>query len=208
MISTAQTRYTNEALEASTRFTNPVSSVGCSSLFLLMWLCGWAVGEVLVIGMLGNSLVQSLGGGENFFAGQNIFLLFWLLFWTLGGGFALYTVAMQLAGREVIEVGHESIKIAKKAFGLGFGKTYNAINIDNLRVDESLPQFANALAQLPPVVARFGQGAVTAGGALVFEYGGTSVHFGIGLSLDEARSLLEDIVRRYPQFRMPAGSYS
>jgi hypothetical protein len=206
MISTARTRYTIETLAVSTRFTNPVNGAGCSSLFLMAWLCGWAVGEVLVIGILVNNLVQFLGGSETSFGGENLFLVVWLLFWTLGGGFALYTVAMQLNGREVIDVGHESIKIAKKAFGLGFGKTYNAINIDNLRVDESIPQFANVIANLPPLVARFGQGAVSAGGALVFEYGGTSVRFGIGLGLDEARALLEEIVRRYPQYRMQPGS--
>jgi hypothetical protein len=193
-------------MAVSTRFTNPVNGAGCSSLFLMAWLCGWAVGEVLVIGILVNNLVQFLGSAETSFGGKNIFLVFWLLFWTLGGGFALFTVAMQLVGREVIDVGHDSIKIAKKAFGLGFGKTYNAINIDNLCVDESIPQFANATAQLPPVLARFGQGAVASGGALVFEYGGTSVRFGIGLGLDEARSLLEEIVRRYPQYHMPVSS--
>ncbi len=192
MISSAQTRYTIQTLEASTRFSHPVGGLGCSSLYMVVWLVGWAVGEVVVGGMLLNGLFQFLAGSET------------AVLWTLGGGFALYTVLLQIVGREVIEVSHDAIKIAKKVFGLGFGKTYNAINIDNLRVDESLPQIAAATTQLPPFLGRLSQGAFAANGALVFDYGGGSVHFGVRLQLDEARQLLEEILRRYPQYRSPA----
>jgi len=207
MISTAQTRYTIETLTDSTRFSYPAGGARCSSLFLVVWLCGWAVGEVFVSWTLVSGLVQFLGGGETFFRPEMLLMVVWLAFWTLGGAFALYTVFMQLVGRAVIDVSHNSIKIAKKAFGLGFGKTYNAINIDNLRVDESLPQVAATTDQIPlPMLARFMQSAVVAGGALVFDYGGSSVRFGSGLSYDEARQLLVEIVRRYPQYRTQADS--
>jgi hypothetical protein len=205
MISTANTRYTIETLATSTRFSIRLSGANCSSLFLAVWLCGWAVGEIFVGVTLVNSVAQFLAGGETIFTGETLFLVFWLAFWTLGGGFALYTVSMQVAGREVIEVSHDAIKIAKKAFGVGLGKTYNAINIDNLRIDESLPQFAAATSQLPPALGRFSRGAAAANGALAFDYGGSTVRFGIGLSLDEARQLLGEIVRRYPQYAPLAG---
>ena len=206
MISTTQSRYSIETLAASTRFSNPVGRAGCSSLILVVWICGWAVGEVFAGVEVLDGLIKFLGGGQTIFRSDWTFLLVWLLVWTAGGLIALYSLLWQVTGREVIEVSHESLKVAKKVFGLGFGKTYNAINIDNLRVDESLPQMATVMGQLPPALARFGQRSVSARGALMFDYGGSTVRFGLGLNLDEARQLLGEIQRRYPQYRPAAGS--
>lgn len=47
--------------------------------FLAFWLCGWAFGEIFVLGAL-------LGGG---LGGASLFLIGWLGAWTVGGAFAI-----------------------------------------------------------------------------------------------------------------------
>lgn len=81
--------------------------------FLLVWLCVWAVGELLVGGLLLALIGASLGlvqPSSSFPAGLaalgiGAFLLVWLSFWTLGGLAALGTVARCGWGSDVVTVG-------------------------------------------------------------------------------------------------------
>lgn len=64
-------------------------------LFLCLWLCGWAVGEVFAITILaagmfgGGQILNAPGGGGVFVTG---FLLLWLTMWTIGGATAIWTL--------------------------------------------------------------------------------------------------------------------
>ncbi len=187
-------RFTIQALDFSTRFTVRTGKLNCSSLFLAIWLCGWAFGEIFAAISVVNGVLQSITSGESSLDGSWLGLLVWLLFWTIGGGTALVVFLWQVTGREVIEISHDEFKIGRKVVGLGPSKSYNPINIDNLRLDESQPAGSSSST-------RFGAVRSLGEGRLVFDYGSAQVRFGSGLDLNEGRLFLAEIQRRYPQYR-------
>lgn len=73
-----------------------------SAAFLCFWLCGWAVGEFIVLSILAKGVLAIMTGmppdpGANPLEvgpalGVGVFLLFWLGLWTLGGVAAMYEV--------------------------------------------------------------------------------------------------------------------
>jgi hypothetical protein len=186
--------YTVQTVDLSTRFTIRAGKLNCSSLFLGLWLCGWAIGEVFAIGTLADGVIQSLTSGESSLDGSWLGLVIWLLFWTFGGGIALVIFLWQVAGREVIEISYDAFKIGRKVLGIGPNKSYNPINVDNLRIDENQPAGSSR-------ASRFGTAGSLGGGRLVFDYGGAQVRFGSGLDSNEAKLLLAEIQSRYPRYR-------
>ncbi len=194
MQSITSPRFTIQTIDLSTRFTVRTGRLNCSSIFLAVWLCGWAFGEFFALSTVLTGAVQSLTSGESALDGSWLGLLIWLFFWTIGGGIALVIFLWQVAGREVIEISHDAFKIGRKVFGLGPSRSYNPINIENLRADESQPAISS-------MTTRFGGARFMGGGRLVFDYGGAQVSFGSGLDANEARLLLAEIQSRYPQYR-------
>jgi hypothetical protein len=69
--------------------------------FLMIWLCGWAVGEVFAAGslyaLLFKVVPRDVRGGN---APPVLFLLAWLTFWTFGGIMAMRQVAIQVRRTE------------------------------------------------------------------------------------------------------------
>src|SRR5437868_4062818 len=65
-------------------------------VFLLAWLGGWFMGET--------SAIANLASGKEHNGGA--FLGFWLAGWTLGGAFAITAWLWNLAGREIVTMGH------------------------------------------------------------------------------------------------------
>ena len=194
MESLTSPHYTIQTLDFSTRFTIRTAKINCSSLILSVWLIGWAVGEIFAIRTLVNGVIQYQSAGESSLVASSLFMLVWLAIWTVGGVTALFTFLWQVAGSEVVEISHDAFKIGRKVFGWGPSKNYNPINIDNLRVDESEPV----------VSSRFGSFSKTRSsraGSLVFDYGGSQVHFGSGLDSGEAALIRAEIQSRYPQYR-------
>jgi len=195
MISGTGPRFTIQTLDFSTRFTvRAASKPGLVNLFIGAWLCAWAIGEILLIGIVVSEVVQSLTGGASSLGGSWLGMLAWFLAWTAAGGVTLASFSWQIAGREVIEISHDSFKIDRKVSRFGPTRNYNLANIANLRLDESQPV----------VSARFMRigGAWSAGnGRLVFDYGGSPVRFGGGLDSSEAALLLAEIQSRFTQYR-------
>lgn len=81
--------------------------------FLVLWLCGWAVGEWFVLRVLWGIFSGNAGPSPeaDSFPGSGLpgigivfFLVVWLVFWTFGGIAALVTAARMLAGVDRIEV--------------------------------------------------------------------------------------------------------
>jgi hypothetical protein len=144
------------------------------TLFLGAWLCGWAMGEVLV--------------PANFFArdadaGAKVFAAFWLVGWTLGGGFALYVFFWSLVGRERILLGPSMLSIKREVFGMGRLREYELTHVRNLRVSPSAYN---------PFDFRSGlQFWGIGGGSIAFDYGAGTVRFGAALEEGEARSIIE-----------------
>ncbi len=194
MESLTNPHYTIQTLDFSSRFTIRTAKANCSSLFLGIWLCGWAVGEIFVGSAFIKGVIQQLTDGESSLSAPWLFMVAWLAIWTVGGGAALVTFLWQVAGREVVEVSHDAFKIGRKVFGLGPSKSYNPINIDNLRIDDSQPAVSSRFV-------RFSNTRSSSAGSLMFDYGGSQVHFGSGLDSGEAKLLLAEIQSRYPQYR-------
>ncbi len=96
-----------------------------AAAFLGFWLCGWAVGETVVLAIL-------LGAGWTWLTGTpphpdfpNIsdaarlpvggFLLLWLTFWTYGGITALWTFLRTLWGEDRIMVRGDLLRVEQRA---------------------------------------------------------------------------------------------
>jgi hypothetical protein len=171
--------------------------------FLGFWLIGWAFGEVMVGGMLIAGIVGLLFNspeiskvGAAGLSGGGLFMFAWLAIWTAGGGFALYTFFWQLAGKEIIEVGNNSIKIQRAIFGMGRVKEYLSTHIKDLRV--SPLSMDNNIFGMSRATQFWG----TTGGLLAFDYGAQTFRFGGGADEAESKQVLEKIVSRFPQYRV------
>lgn len=195
MLSTSGPRYTVETLDFSTRVTiSAASKPGCASLFTGAWLCGWGIGEILLLVVVVSSAIQSLTGGTSTLGQSWLNVLLWLLVWTAVGGLTLVNFLWQITGREVVEISHDAFKISRKVLKMGPVQIYNPTNIDNLRVDDSQPV-------VQPRFIHFGGAASASGGRLVFNYGGSPVRFGGSLDSSEAALLLAEIQARFSQYR-------
>lgn len=188
---------------ASLKISIPARKNYFMLFFLGFWLIGWAFGEVIVSGMLlagifGLFARSSLfdGAGAAGFSGGGLFLLAWLGGWTLGGGFALYAFFWQLAGKEMIEVSYDSIKIRRAIFGYGKTKEYMAAHIKDLRISPA----ALGSNMLGWSLASSFWGI--SGGLFAFDYGAKTFRFGIGVDEAEAKQILEKILARFPQYRV------
>lgn len=97
--------------------TLPSPRAGCQSAFLLVWLCGWLVGELF-------ATVALFAPGTPL--GARAFLLFWLTFWTFGGLAAMRTLLDGLGGAAVLRLDHDELVLRKAAFGVPLGRTFRA----------------------------------------------------------------------------------
>jgi hypothetical protein len=100
-----------------------ISGIGrfFGAAFLAFWLAGWAVGEGVVLWILGKgawSLLTGtpLGPGDKPIAfgmviAIGLFLLVWLSFWTLGGVAAGRELLRLLFGRDVVLAGDDGLQI-------------------------------------------------------------------------------------------------
>lgn len=77
-------------------------------IFMLVWLCGWAMGEWI-------ALSQLFGSGGPF--AVDLFLLVWVSFWTLGGLAALAVLAWNLVGVEKLFLIEGGGIVTERGFG-------------------------------------------------------------------------------------------
>jgi hypothetical protein len=124
-MSTTHSTPTIEDTPDGLRLTMPVPRMGCVSVFLGVWLVAWAVGEITAI-----AAVVAMGTS---FAPGSAFLLLWLVGWTVAGVGAAGSLAMSIAGREVVTVGAGVIRRRAEAFGLGLSWRYPLERCGNFR---------------------------------------------------------------------------
>lgn len=112
---------------ASLRPTGVLRYFGAA--FLLVWLAGWAVGEVVALGflvMLVRSIVGSaigatwpVPGGDWIVGGAAgfvlLFLIVWLTLWTFGGFAAIRELLRSLAGEDRISVESMAVEVQHRA---------------------------------------------------------------------------------------------
>ncbi|HWQ45800.1 MAG TPA: hypothetical protein VN376_02975 [Longilinea sp.] len=182
---------------SSLRLSTRPPRVWCSLLFLCVWLCGWAAGEVFAISSLIGNYLPVLTGETNItqtggFPG--LFLLFWLTLWTIGGAFAIWNVLWPLFGREITTISMEEIVIKKAILGVGPSKHYDGAWIDNLHSARTLPPSQRGSIPLQKF-------KLWTQANLVFDYNGQTIPFGIGLEADHAKNIEAAIYSRFPQYK-------
>lgn len=133
--------------------------------FLAVWLCGWAFGEVMVVGSLLGLLPQQLGG-------QTGFLLIWLVLWTIGGLGAASYLMWTLFGREEIEVDLARLKHAYRLLGLAHVRAFEPSKIGTVRFDER-------------------RGSRSSRTALALDYGTRTIRVFHGIEGAEAKKVVE-----------------
>lgn len=151
-----------------------------SALFALVWLGGWAVGEV--------SAIQTLFCPSPDPGGM-AFLAFWLSGWTLAGAYILLWFFWMLVGRERISISPSSIMIRREIGRFGLTRKYRLSDVKNLR---SVP--ASPLDDWDNLV-QFWRDAV---GLIAFNYGAKTVRFGHSIEEAEASILVGEVRQRYP----------
>jgi len=150
-----------------------------TTLFLGFWLCGWAMGEIMVP-------VAFFRGDVD--PGAMLFVIAWLAIWTIGGGVAFYVFFWQIAGHERVLLTPSSLSIKREVFGVGRTREYLLTHLRNLRV--SPPNFN-------PFDFRAGlQFWGIGGGPITFDHGAATIRFGAGLEESEARSVVEQLRSR------------
>ncbi len=140
--------------------------------FLMLWLTGWAAGEIFAIYALFT---------EGGFAG--VFLIVWLTFWTIGGFFAISVVLWQLFGVEKLFVTGGAMVREIGFWNLTRRKVWPLASITNIR------------AEAPPGKDA---GSMFSPGGIVFEVDGKKRSFGVQLDKAERMAALEAIHSHVP----------
>ncbi|RST86649.1 hypothetical protein EJC49_09245 [Aquibium carbonis] len=133
-------------------------------IFMLVWLCGWAMGEWF-------ALAQLFGSGGPF--AVDLFLLVWVSFWTLGGLAALAVLAWNLVGVEKLFLIEGGGIVTERGFGaITRRKVFRVDQLSGVELAEQQGRHA-------------ANGAFS-GGAVRFVADGKPQSFGIGLDDEEA----------------------
>ena len=145
------------------------------NIFLVLFLCGWfgfwSIPETDIV----KDLVQ--GTQDN---GFELFPLFWLMAWTVVGVIVLLVILWIIAGNEVITLSTLTIKIERKAYGLGLSKEYTLSELRNFRIQSGGESIYSEMES-------WGFGS----GRFAFEYELKTVKFASGIDEEEAVTLLE-----------------
>lgn len=164
--------------------------------FLAFWLCGWAVGEVMVTGVLLSWLFGQSNPDSTFAV---FFMLVWLGGWTIGGVAAIASFLWLAFGREEIVAIPVAISISNN-FGL-FKRTrhFGLKDIQNLRVDTSPAASGTSKRQ-----GLMGTPKDGAGCTIKFDFGRQTKGFGAALDRLEATEIVAALHNRYPQLNSAA----
>jgi hypothetical protein len=164
------------------RIEIPAHPGGFVEWVCLLLLTGFLIGWAVVGGL---------------FALRASFSVEWLIGWTVGGilaGCIGLPVLLMLVGREVIMVSPMSLDIVIRP--IGYVRRYRLTEISNLRVEEERREFT--------------EGVSSTVGVIVFDYGVSTVRFGLWLDPAEARQIVALLKERFGQYmadgKVEAGS--
>jgi hypothetical protein len=126
---------------------------------------------------------NALKGGS----GSVLPLIGGLLVWVLSGIFWLYSIVVNIFGKEIVTVSDGKLSIRKSFLGRGPVKKYHADNISNMRIYGLRTSGASFIGQF-----------VQAGVSIVFNYEGKTHRFGNQLLEREARFMLDRLQSKLP----------
>lgn len=155
------------------------------ALFLIVWLCFWAFGEVMVLRQI-LLLLRKPWTAESL--GTLIFLGSWITFWTLGGSVAAFVLLWGLFGQQSVRLLVDRIQIRYSIGAIGHTREYLLSEMRHMRSDW---------------VARKRKGGGIAGydAIVAFDYGARTVHFGRGLDEPEVKQIMQELRRRTSAYK-------
>jgi hypothetical protein len=157
-----------------------------TQFFLMFWLCGWAVGEVIVSAMM----IASRPTG--------FLLLIWLIPWTIGGGLAFSTLLWNFVGREVVLISKAGVEVRREVGPFSRSKQIDGSKIRSLRYSPILhAEHSRDLNQYQSRRRRVVHGGITFDYESDFFSRIDSLHFGFELQEMEARRLILTIRQRF-----------
>ena len=177
-----------EETSAGPRVVISVPGVWPVSVFLGLWLCGWAAGEVAAARAIWGFIQSWQGGWVSLFPAA--FLVVWLAGWTAGGIFAWGFFLFSLRGREVVTLEGAELRVRlETVLGLSWGRRFRLQGMAPAKlvlteVSLKKPSFPGA-----PSAASLSHIAIEGGGK----------KWKLGAGLDEAagRELLHVMVSRF-----------
>jgi hypothetical protein len=157
-----------------------------AAAFLGVWLCGWAVGEVLAGWTLLRMVMDpkhAMAPGTS--AGLTaVFIGVWLVGWTFGGLAAISALLTQLVGSERVTVGPEGLVLRR--LPLGRSRRFALAEVANLRYDPTA-SVGRVLGGMAP----------RGSGVIAFDHPGGTQRFGLGLDEGEAKRIIRTIRDRF-----------
>ena len=159
---------------------NPAKRSWPLVIFLLVWLCGWAMGATFaILGLFSSPLAVKL------------FLGVWLTFWMIGGLTVAGAVLWKLGGSELLFLTADAVVREVRFWGLTRRTVIDLDAVTGFDIDQALPKKKPYL------------------GPIRFRSAERSYNFGIGLAEEEAGKALaaiRDYVDRRSKQTQPEGA--
>ncbi|MFC1753366.1 hypothetical protein ACFL96_08240 [Thermoproteota archaeon] len=103
---------------------------------------------------------------------------------------ALYCLAWQLFGKEIILVGPTEFCSKRDILGKGFTRKFKPRMIKNFKVDKPITYFTGSRIPMEKIIGK---------GAICFEYGKKIQRIGIELSVPDALEIAKIITNKFPE---------
>jgi hypothetical protein len=157
-------------------------------LFLTAWLCGWAMGEITVGGMVLGGAVGIVAKHQEIHGAPipaGLFMIVWLCGWTIGGFFAIAIWLYQLKGKEIISRNDRTLKHVRDFVVYKKTKEYLNEHIKEIRISSP----TGGIFNMSPDRAFEFWGI--SGGSISFDYGAKTIKMGTGLDEAEAKPVID-----------------
>lgn len=185
-------RYVVTEQDGTLRITLPSRKQWLTIIPAGLFVVAWAA--IMIVVAIGGVLVllQLLAHPETLAVElfPLIFFTIWIGLFSVGGLIALYTTLWNLAGREVIDVSRQRIRLSRIIPGWGRSRDYLAEHIRDLRVS---PLFIRRFYRHRINLFSLGEGQ----GQLAFDYGARTIRFA-DADEAEAKMILDEIRQRFP----------
>lgn len=182
-------RFRAETIDGCDQITVPPQRNAFIMLFLLVWLCGWTFGGVMVMHSLLSRPFQP-------------FLAIWLCAWLFGEGFALASLGWMSTGAEILRSVGPDLEVSYRMLGFTRSKFYRGTAISDLS------------AGVAPVLTRngrYGQMSLpffggNKTGSVKFIYGAQAIYLAAGLDEAEGQLIVERLSKKLPATARRASS--
>jgi len=159
-------------------------------LMLVFQVLLWIVIEIFILTLIVGWLINST---ERISDGL-IVLGIWLSLFTVAGLFMVYALLWQIAGIEKVKISGYSMEICRMLFGVKRKKEYSSEYIKDLRVSTI------SRSEIFGWSSFLGSLGLT-GGMIGFDYGAKTFKFGSGIDEAEAKMIIAEIQKKYPQYK-------